>query len=137
MVMTDPIADLIVQIKQALLRRKDIVDIPSSKVKSSIARILQEEGYIKSCEVLTRGNKKILRLRLKYGLDEYGKIKHYCINQIKRVSRPGCRIYKKYNEIFRLNGGFGTAIISTSNGLVTDKTARAKKLGGEVLLNVW
>lgn len=137
MVMTDPIADMISRIKTGILRKKDILDMPASKIKYAIAQVLKEEGYIFNCEELTKGDKKFLRLRLKFGKDEYGKIKYSAINDIKRVSKPGCRVYKQKAQLHRLYSGFGTIIISTSQGLKTDDQARKEKLGGEVLLKVW
>lgn len=137
MTVTDTIADLIVRLKAAILRRKDIVDLPASKVKFAIASLLKEEGFISNCEEIVRGNKKQLRIRLKYGLDQYGKPKYSAITDIKRVSRPGCRIYRQAGDLNRLMGGFGAYVISTSKGLKTDASARREKLGGEVLLKIW
>ncbi|NQU17344.1 MAG: 30S ribosomal protein S8 [Candidatus Saganbacteria bacterium] len=134
--MTDPVSDMIVRIKAALLRKQELVDMPGSKFKAAIASVLKEEGFLSNFEELTKGKKKFLRLRFKWGRDEYGKLKYSSIRNIKRVSSPGCRVYKPADKLHRLYSGFGTYVISTSKGLKTDNQARAEKLGGEVLLMV-
>jgi len=133
----DSVSDLFSRIKNAIQRRKESLELPASRLVSEIARVLQEEGYISKFEVLTRGKRKLLRIILKYGLDKYGKPRHSAILGLVRVSRPGARIYKGVAKIPRIQGGFGTAILSTPAGITTDTEARKKKVGGEVLAYVW
>lgn len=136
MVMTDPISDLIVRIKAAILRRKDVVDLPSSKLKKAVLVVLKNEGFIHSFDELAKGKKNVLRIRLKYAKDKYGKICASAITEMKRISSPGCRVYKQADQIHRLSGGFVTAVLSTSSGLKTDSQARMEKIGGEVLFHI-
>ena len=136
MVMTDSISDMIVRIKAATLRKKDVVDMPGSKVKKAIAHLLKEEGFIVNYEELTKGKKKFLRLRLKYARNEYGRVVGSAIKEMKRISKPGCRVYKPVSEIHRQDVGFAILIVSTSKGLRTDGQARKEKLGGEILIRV-
>ena len=133
MAMTDPIADMLTRIRNANTAKHDTVDIPSSKMKLSIAEILLKEGYIKSYEVVEDGNFKTIRVTLKYGADKTEKI----ITGLKRISKPGLRVYAGKDELPRVLGGLGIAIISTNNGVVTDKEARKLGVGGEVLAFVW
>ena len=130
--MTDPITDMFNRIKNAQNARHDNVDVPHSKIKEEIARIMMGEGYIEKYTTLKRMGKGVLRLSLKYGGDKRGIIK-----TIKRVSRPGKRIYADAGSLPRVQAGFGTAVISTSRGVMTDEAARAGKLGGEVVCHIW
>ncbi len=135
--MTDPIADMLTRIRNAILARHTRVEIPASKMKLSIARILKEEGYIKDFEVLTHDPEGKpdpqgkIRISLKY-VD-----KRPVVTQLKRVSRPGLRVYAKHAEIPRVRGGLGTAILSTSQGLMTGRRAFQLGLGGEVVCYIW
>lgn len=128
---TDPIADMITRIRNAAGAMKESVDIPASKMKISIADILQKEGYIKAYRVIDDGKQGMLRVSLKYL-----KSRHV-ISGIERVSKPGRRIYRGADEIDKVRGGLGIAIVSTPDGIMTDQKARAKNRGGEVLLRVW
>ncbi len=133
MAMTDPVADMLTRIRNANMAQKDTVDIPTSKLKARIAEILKEEGFIKNHKEIQGGNPQgILRLHLKYG-PEGEKV----ITGLKRISKPGMRVYAKKDEIPRVLGGLGIAIISTSQGVVTDREARKMDLGGEVICYVW
>ena len=133
MTTNDPIADMLTRIRNANTAKHDTVDIPSSKMKLSIAEILLKEGYIKSYEVVEDGNFKTIRVTLKYGAYKTEKI----ITGLKRISKPGLRVYEGKDELPRVLGGLGIAIISTNNGVVTDKEARKLGVGGEVLAFVW
>jgi small subunit ribosomal protein S8 len=130
--MTDPIADMFSRMKSGMGIGRDAVDMPHSRIKEAIAAILLNEGYINKFDVLTRMNKKYLRIALKYR-----KNKKSVIVDIKRISRPGCRVYKDQRSLPRVQSGFGVSIVSTSKGLMTDEEARAAKLGGEVICKVW
>jgi small subunit ribosomal protein S8 len=130
--MTDPIADLVVRIKNAQAIRAEVVDIPHSKIKEEIGRILQIQGFIAKVEIMEKMKKKLIRLHLKYEAGRKG-----IIAGIKRISTPGRRIYSDRFSLPRVQAGFGSAIISTSKGLMTDGEARANKIGGEVLLQIW
>lgn len=132
MVMTDPIADMLTRIRNASSARHDTVDVPTSKLKMEVARILKEEGYIRDYKLVDDGKHGFIRIYLKYGPD-----KTAVISGIKRISKPGLRVYAKKDEIPRVLGGLGIAILSTSQGVMTDKAARAKQIGGEVLCYVW
>ena len=131
--MTDPIADMLTRIRNANTAKHDTVDIPSSKMKLSIAKILLDEGYIKSYELVENGNFNDIRDTLKYGKDKNEKV----ITGIKKISKPGLRVYASKDELPRVLGGLGVAIISTNKGVVTDKEARKLGVGGEVLCFVW
>ena len=133
MAMSDPIADMLTRIRNANTAKHDTVDIPASKMKLAIAEILFNEGYIKKFEVVEDGNFKTIRVTLKYGQDKTEKI----ITGIKRISKPGLRVYAGKDELPRVLGGLGVAIISTNKGIVTDKEARKLQVGGEVLAFVW
>jgi len=133
MSMSDPIADMLTRIRNANSAKHDTVDIPSSRVKVAIAQILVEEGYVKGYEVLEMGVKKTMRITLKYGKDKNEKV----ISGIKRISKPGLRIYSSCEELPKVLNGLGTAIISTNKGLITDKEARKQNVGGEVIAFVW
>ncbi len=133
MTMSDPIADMLTRIRNANTAKHDTVDIPSSKMKNAIAEILFNEGYITKYEIIEDGNFKTIRVTLKYGADKNEKI----ITGIKRISKPGLRVYASKNEIPKVLGGLGTAILSTNRGVITDKEARKLQVGGEVLAFVW
>ena len=133
MTMSDPIADMLTRIRNANTAKHDTVDVPSSKMKLAIADILVKEGFIKKYDVVEDGNFKTIRITLKYGKDKNEKI----ISGIKRISKPGLRVYAGKDELPKVLGGLGIAIISTSKGVMTDKAARKAGLGGEVLAFVW
>ncbi len=130
--MTDPIADMLTRIRNAVAVRHETVTVPASKMKIAIARILKEEGFIRDAEFIDDNKQGIIRLFLKYGQDNTR-----VITGLKRISKPGLRVYAKNNEVPRVLGGLGLAIISTSAGLMTDKQARQAHVGGEVLAYVW
>ena len=129
---TDPIADMLTRIRNANSAKHKTVDVPASKMKTAIAEILFKEGYIKSFEVISNENQGIIRIALKY--DEKGK---RVIDGIKRISKPGLRVYASKDELPKVLNGLGIAIISTPKGLKTDKEARELGVGGEVLAYVW
>ena len=131
--MTDPIADMLTRIRNANTAKHDTVDVPASKMKISIAEILLKEGYIKSFELVDNGNFKDIRITLKYGKDKNEKI----ITGLKRISKPGLRVYANKEELPKVLNGLGIAIISTNQGVVTDKEARKLNVGGVVLAFVW
>lgn len=133
MAMSDPIADMLTRIRNANTAKHDTVDIPSSKMKVAIADILEKEGYIEKYDVVDNGNFKDIRVTLKYGADKNEKI----ISGIKRISKPGLRVYAGKDEIPYVLGGLGIAILSTNKGIITDKEARKAQVGGEVLAFVW
>ena len=133
MTMSDPIADMLTRIRNANTAKHDTVDVPASKMKLAIAQILLEEGYIKKYDVIEDGVFKTIHITLKYGADKNGKI----ISGIKRISKPGLRVYANKEDLPRVLGGLGIAIISTNQGVVTDKKARELAVGGEVLAFVW
>ena len=133
MTMSDPIADMLTRIRNANTAKHDTVDVPASKMKLAIAEILLNEGYIKGFEVLEEGNFKTIRITLKYGADKNDKV----ITGIKKISKPGLREYAGKDELPRVLGGLGVAIISTNKGVITDKEARKENVGGEVLAFVW
>ena len=130
---SDPIADMLTRIRNANTAKHDTVDVPASKMKLAIADILVEEGYIKNYDIIEDGNFKTMHITLKYGADKNEKI----ISGIKRISKPGLRIYAGKDELPRVLGGLGIAIISTNQGVVTDKKARELQVGGEVLAYIW
>ncbi len=132
MTMTDPVADMLARINNATRARYDSVEIPSSKIKRELARILKSEGYIEDVEEVGEGINQILRLTLKYGDEQQSRI-----TGVKRVSKPGLRVYAGFGDLPQVLGGMGTAIISTSSGIMSDREARRKKVGGEVLAFVW
>ena len=133
MTMSDPIADMLTRIRNANTAKHDTVDVPSSKMKLAIAQILLDEGYIKKYDVIEDGNFKTIHITLKYGADKNEKI----ISGIKRISKPGLRVYANREELPKVLGGLGVAIISTNQGVITDKKARQLGVGGEVLAFVW
>jgi len=132
MVMTDPIADFLTRIRNGNMVMHAKIEAPSSKMKVAIAEILLEEGYIKNFEVVEDGKQGIIRVYLKYGAK-----KEKVISGIKRISKPGLRVYVQKDEVPKVLGGLGTAIISTSQGVMTDKKARQAGLGGEVICYIW
>ncbi|NLJ58768.1 MAG: 30S ribosomal protein S8 [Tissierellia bacterium] len=132
MVMTDPIADMLTRIRNANHAKHEFVDIPASKIKREIANILLEEGYVKGFDVIDDGKQGIIRVELKYQQN-----KERVITGIKRISKPGLRVYVGKEETPRVLGGLGIAILSTSQGIVTDKKARKQGVGGEVICYVW
>ncbi|MBQ8085068.1 MAG: 30S ribosomal protein S8 [Lachnospiraceae bacterium] len=133
MTMTDPIADMLTRIRNANTAKHDTVDVPASKMKEAIANILLEEGYVKAVELVEEGKFKTIRITLKYGKDKNEKV----ITGIKRISKPGLRVYAGKDELPKVLGGLGVAIISTNKGVLTDKQAREAQVGGEVLAFVW
>ena len=133
MVMTDPIADMLTRIRNANTAKHDTVDVPSSKMKLAIAKILLDEGYIKSYELVENGKFNDIRITLKYGASKNEKI----ISGLQRISKPGLRVYANKEELPKVLGGLGVAIISTNKGVITDKEARKLGVGGEVLCFVW
>jgi len=132
MVMTDPIADLLTRIRNANAVKHEVVEVPSSNVKKALTDILLQEGYIKEVEEYNDGVVPMLRISLKYGAD-----KERVITGLKRISKPGLRVYCKKDEIPKVLNGLGIAIISTSTGLLVDREARKTGLGGEVICYVW
>ncbi len=133
MQMSDPIADMLTRIRNANTAKHDTVDVPASKMKQAIADILLSEGYVKAVEVIEEGNIKTIRITLKYGADKNEKV----ITGLKRISKPGLRVYASKEDLPKVLGGMGTAIISTNKGVLTDKEARKENVGGEVLAFVW
>ena len=131
--MTDPIADMLTRIRNENTAKHDTVDVPASKIKTEIARILLDEGYIKAYEIVEDGVVKTIKITLKYGADKNQKV----ISGLKRISKPGLRVYAGVENMPKVLGGLGIAIISTNKGIVTDKEARAMNVGGEVLAFVW
>ena len=134
MTMTDPIADMLTRVRNANTAKHDDVSMPSSKLKEALAELLKSEGYIQDFKTAERADKpgKILSIDMKYSPD-----RERTITGIKRVSKPGLRVYKKSDEIPRVLGGLGVAVLSTSQGLMTDREARRRNVGGEVLCYVW
>jgi len=132
MTMTDPIADMLTRIRNAVTARHDLVNIPSSNVKVAIAKVLKEEGFIRDFETFEEGPRRFLRIHLSYS----GK-KEPLLSGLKRVSRPGLRVYVQKREIPRVYGGLGTAILSTPQGIMTGQQAWRKQIGGEVVCYVW
>ena len=133
MSMSDPIADMLTRIRNANTAKHDTVDVPSSKMKKAIADILVAEGYVKGYEVIEDGIKSTLRISLKYGEDKNVKV----TTGLKRISKPGLRVFAGKDELPKVLGGLGTTIISTDKGLMTDKAARKAGLGGEVVAFIW
>jgi small subunit ribosomal protein S8 len=129
---SDPIADMLTRVRNAITARHPKVDVPASKVKTEIARILKEEGYIANYKVAEEGVKKVIKIYLKYSPDNAP-----VITGIERVSRPGCRNYAGKNEIPKVQGGLGVTILTTARGVMTGRTARKENVGGEVMCRVW
>ncbi|HPV02335.1 MAG TPA: 30S ribosomal protein S8 [Clostridiales bacterium] len=132
MQITDAIADMLTRIRNASSAKHESVDIPASNIKKDIARILLDEGYVKDVEFIEDGKQGIIRIHLKYTGN-----KQSVISGIKRISKPGLRVYAKKDELPKVLGGLGIAVISTSKGMMTDKKARAEGVGGEVLAFIW
>ncbi len=132
MVMTDPIADMLTRIRNASNVKHEIVEIPASNEKKAIANILLEEGFVKDVEYIEDNKQGIIKITLKYDQN-----KERVIKGLKRISKPGLRVYAKKDEVPKVLGGLGIAIISTSKGVVTDKVARAQGVGGEVIGYIW
>jgi small subunit ribosomal protein S8 len=132
MVICDPIADMLTRIRNANTIKHEKVDVPNSKIKKSIAQILVDEGYIKDFEVIEDGTRSTIRVTLKYGAN-----KTKVITGLKRISKPGLKVYAPKDEVPKVLGGLGIAILSTSRGIMTDKAARNQGIGGEVLAYIW
>ena len=132
MTMTDPIADMLTRIRNANTVGHETVEIPASKMKKAIAEILKEEGYITDFEVIDDNKQGIIKVTMKYGAN-----KERVISGIKKISKPGLKVYAKANDVPKVLGGLGIAIISTSKGIVSDKEARKLGVGGEVICYVW
>ena len=132
MQITDPVADMLTRIRNANTAKHDSVDVPASNLKKAIAKILLDEGYIKSYEIVEDGTQGIIRIQMKYLAN-----KEKVLSGLRRVSKPGLRVYAGADELPRVLKGLGIAIISTSKGVMTDKAARANHVGGEVLAFVW
>ena len=132
MVMTDPIADFLTRIRNGNMRRFEVVEAPASKIKREIAEILKAEGYVKDVEYVEDNKQGVITINLKYGPN-----REQVITGIKRISKPGLRAYAKKDQLPRVLGGLGIAIISTSKGIMSDKQARREGVGGEVLAYVW
>lgn len=132
MVMTDPIADFLTRIRNANTVYHDKVEAPASKVKKAIANILKDEGFVKDCEFIDDGKQGVIRVYLKYGTN-----KERVITGLKRISKPGLRVYARKDDVPKVLGGLGIAIISTSRGIMSDRKARKEGLGGEVICYVW
>ena len=133
MTMSDPIADMLTRIRNANTAKHDTVDVPSSKMKISIAEILLKEGYIRKYDLIDVDGVKMIHITLKYGVDKNDKI----ITGLKRISKPGLRVYAGKDDLPKVLGGLGIAIVSTNKGVMTDKEARKENVGGEVLAFVW
>lgn len=132
MTMTDPIADMLTRIRNANMVKHETVDVPASNMKKELSRILLEEGFIKGYDVIEDGKQGIIRIQLKYGQSG-----ERVISGLKRISKPGMRVYAAKNEIPKVLNGLGISVISTSKGIVTDKIARKENVGGEVICYVW
>ncbi|HIS28053.1 MAG TPA: 30S ribosomal protein S8 [Candidatus Avamphibacillus intestinigallinarum] len=132
MVMTDPIADMLTRIRNANMVKHEKLELPASKMKKEIADILKREGYIRDYEYIEDNKQGALRLYLKYSANE-----DRVITGVKRISKPGLRVYAKATEVPRVLNGLGTAIVSTSRGVLTDKEARSQAVGGEILAYIW
>ena len=132
MVMTDPIADFLTRIRNANMVRHESLELPASRIKKDIADILKREGFIKDVEYIEDDKQNVIRVFLKYG-----KYNERVITGLKRISKPGLRVYAKTGEVPKVLNGLGIAIVSTSEGVITDKEARAKNIGGEILAYVW
>ena len=133
MTMSDPIADMLTRIRNANTAKHDTVDVPASKMKVAIANILLDEGYIAKYDIVEDGVFKTIHITLKYGADKNEKV----ISGLKRISKPGLRVYANSEDMPKVLGGLGTAIVSTNKGVITDKDARKLNVGGEVLCFVW
>lgn len=132
MTMTDPIADFLTHVRNAVSASKDRCDVPASRIKLELAKILQEEGFIRTFKVLEEGPQPTIRVYLRYASDG-----EPAIHGLERISRPGRRVYRPVRELPQVRGGIGVAVVSTSHGLMTDAKAREQRLGGEVMCRVW
>ncbi|MEG2416770.1 MAG: 30S ribosomal protein S8 [Peptostreptococcaceae bacterium] len=132
MTMTDPIADMLTRIRNANMVKHETVDVPASNMKKELARILLEEGFVRGYDVIEDGKQGIIRIQLKYG-----QIGERVISGLKRISKPGMRVYAANHEVPRVLNGLGISIISTSKGIITDRQARKENVGGEVICYVW
>lgn len=132
MTMTDPIADFLTRVRNAVQAGKDRCDVPASKLKLELSKILQEEGFIRTFKVLEEGPQGTLRIYLRYSSDG-----EPAIHGLQRMSRPGLRVYRRVEKLPQVRGGIGVAVVSTSKGLMTDARARELRLGGEVMCRVW
>ena len=132
MTMTDPIADMLTRIRNANVVKHETVDVPASNIKKELARILLEEGFVRGYDVIEDGKQGIIRIQLKYGQSG-----ERVISGLKRISKPGMRVYADKHEVPRVLNGLGISIISTSKGILTDKQARKENVGGEVICYVW
>jgi small subunit ribosomal protein S8 len=132
MAVSDPISDMLTRIRNGVKARFNSVDVPGSKLKTEIARILKDEGFIKNYKFLKDGKQGILRIYLKYGTGQSN-----VVYGLKRISKPSCRVYVKSSDIKPVYNGMGISILSTSKGIMTDKKARQENVGGEILCNVW
>ncbi len=130
--LTDPVADFLTRIRNAMRSHHQKLDVPASKLKAEIARILKEEGYIANYKPTEEGGKNVIRVYLKYGANSES-----VIRDLKRVSRPGCRVYQGKDDIRRVQGGLGIAILTTPKGVMTGRQARREGVGGELLCEVW
>lgn len=133
MTMSDPIADMLTRIRNANIAKHDVVDVPASKIKMAIAQILLEEGYVKSVDLVDNGNFKDIRIALKYSADKNER--H--ITGLKKISKPGLRVYASKDQVPKVLDGLGIAVLSTNQGVITDRKARELKVGGEVLAFIW
>lgn len=129
---TDPIADMLTRVRNAAQARHPSVDVPFSKIKLAITKIMEQEGYVSGFEIAEQGNRKVLRLQLKYDAQ-----RKPVVNGLRRVSRPGLRVYAGMHDIPRVLGGMGTVVISTNRGIMTGREARRRHLGGELLAEIW
>jgi len=132
MSLTDPVADFLTRIRNAIRARHQKLDVPASKLKAEIARILKEEGYISNFKTTEENGRAVLRVYLKYGANNEA-----AIRDLERISRPGCRVYIGHDEIRRVQGGLGISILTTPRGVMTGRQARREKVGGELLCEVW
>ena len=132
MTMTDPIADMLTRIRNANMVKHETVDVPASNMKKELARILLEEGFVRGYDVIEDGKQGIIRIQLKYG-----QMSERVITGLKRISKPGMRVYAAKDEVPKVLNGLGISIISTSKGILTDKQARKENVGGEVICYVW
>jgi small subunit ribosomal protein S8 len=132
MVISDPVADMLTRIRNGIRAKHSKVDIPASRLKAEIARILREEGFVSNYKVIEEGGRSVLRVYLRYAPTKEGVISH-----LERVSKPGCRVFVERSKIPKVLGGLGINILTTSRGVMTGKTARREGVGGEILCNVW
>ena len=133
MMTSDPIADMLTRIRNGNTARHETVDVPASRTKKAIAEILVREGYVKKYEIVAEGNFETIRITMKYGKDRNDRV----LSGLKRISKPGLRVYASKDKLPKVLNGLGTAIISTNKGIITDKEAREQNVGGEVLAFIW